>query len=391
MGLKKLIWRKISVITFFIVCMQANHVCAGWPVSEEFIAGPWGTGELDFGIIYTDIEDIVPNFDLTSNGKVTIRDGNNRRVKVYSDNGNLELIVPYRANRNYKELTIADSYGFSGFFSGYGNDGTSYYRRPDQKVYIKFSPIGEVLQSTSTRPLELGSRVVTRSGSGYKTIIAYPDTTYNITANRGISNFTRDLNNYLYEVASYSTESGVASTTAYNVYKYDSCGKMVGQLTGPISHYEPPTEADRNAPTWSPTPIAEYGEPVIGPNGDVYAWVRSATEYKIVRWSWVDEDTDPKGGPDTPVETQALPSTSGIYLTWNPSPQDPGCVSGYEIERASAAGGPYSPVATVPLDEKQTYNYNDTTATAGATWYYRIRSASDIGNSDPAEVSAARP
>lgn len=37
----------------------------------------------------------------------------------------------------------------------------------------------------------------------------------------------------------------------------------------------------------------EYGEPVVAPNGDVYAWKKTDFGYSILKWTWVDD-------PDTP-------------------------------------------------------------------------------------------
>ena len=34
--------------------------------------------------------------------------------------------------------------------------------------------------------------------------------------------------------------------------------------------------------------ISEYGNPVIGPDGSIYCWMRSETHYKILKWTWTD-------------------------------------------------------------------------------------------------------
>jgi len=247
---------------------------------------------------------------------------------------------------------------------------------------------GLTVQTNSERPLELGRRKGVRIDTQYRTTITYPDAIYNITASHEVSNYIRDMNRYLYDVTSYTVQSGEAQPTAYNVYKYDHCGKEIGKLTGPVSQYVPPTTDDLAAPTWKPKPTSEYGEPVIGPNGDVYAWVRSTTDYKIVKWSWVDSPTDPKSGPDAPTGLSIMPSTTGLYLTWKSSPQDPGCVSGYEIARATSSGGVYTTLATV---NSGVLKYNDTTATAGTTYYYKVRAVSGTDYSPyTAEASGKR-
>ena len=34
--------------------------------------------------------------------------------------------------------------------------------------------------------------------------------------------------------------------------------------------------------------IAQYGDPVVGPDGSIYCWMRSETHYKILKWTWTD-------------------------------------------------------------------------------------------------------
>ena len=62
-----------------------------------------------------------------------------------------------------------------------------------------------------------------------------------------------------------------------------------------------------------------------------------------------------------------------MYLTWAASPNDPGCVTGYEIDQATTSGGPYTVLTTVNAG---VLKYNDTSAAAGTTYYYKIRAVS---------------
>ena len=122
-----------------------------------------------------------------------------------------------------------------------------------------------------------------------------------------------------------------------------------------------------------PNYIAEYGSPVIAPNGDVYAWKRTPTNYSILKWTWVDDPNVPSG-PEAPSRLTVTPSTSGFYLTWTASPSEPGCVTSYEISRATSAGGVGSTVGTVTAG---TVEYNDTTASVGTTYYYKVRAKAE--------------
>ncbi len=107
----------------------------------------------------------------------------------------------------------------------------------------------------------------------------------------------------------------------------------------------------------------------------------------IIQLLWVDE---PGGdyGPDAPTGLTVTPSTNGLYLAWKPSPQDPGCVTGYELSRSTSTGGVYSVLTTV---DKGVGNFNDTTALEGTTYFYKIRakSGNDFSPYTP-EASAKR-
>lgn len=48
----------------------------------------------------------------------------------------------------------------------------------------------------------------------------------------------------------------------------------------------------------------------------------------------------------------------------------PGCVTGYEVARATTSGGVFSTIATV---EKGVIKYNDTMANVGTTYFYKVR------------------
>ncbi len=150
------------------------------------------------------------------------------------------------------------------------------------------------------------------------------------------------------------------------VCKINTCGKVLGQIQLPnneISDYVN-VGGEKYA-----NYIARYGNTTFGADGNVYTWKKTDTKYFILKWTWVDDPNVPTG-PDAPTGLTHMPSTTGIYLTWTASAQDPGCVTGYEVARATSAGGATTTVATVNAG---VVKYNDSTASAGTTYYYKIR------------------
>ncbi len=61
---------------------------------------------------------------------------------------------------------------------------------------------------------------------------------------------------------------------------------------------------------------------------------------------------------------------NGFKLSWNPSPQDPEIVTGYEIVRSYLASGPFIKIATV---DKGVSQYVDTTVSPENIYYYKVR------------------
>jgi hypothetical protein len=267
---------------------------------------------------------------------------------------------------------LADSYGFSGDFIGYGEGGANYYYRADQKVYINFSPTGQLIKTSSTWPVELGAVNQYGVNRTYKIKVTYPDIVYQFTSDQPLEKYYRDTNKFFYQIETFTETVGEEEYISYKVDKYNKCSKKVSVLNLPRSQYEPMPPSAENMPTWKPVPIMEYGEPLVAPNGDIYAWARTKTEYKILKWTWVDDPGVPTG-PDAPTDLAVTASINGLYLTWTASPNDPGCVTGYEVSRATTAGGIGTTISTVNAG---TVKYNDTTATAGTTYYYKVRAVS---------------
>ncbi|MDH3976728.1 MAG: hypothetical protein OEV42_20895 [Deltaproteobacteria bacterium] len=410
MGLKRI----RSILLFALIFCLPSVGKANWQEPIEVLTRGWGAGDNEFGYYNGEMLDTYPReFIVMSDGKIIIEDASNNRFKIFGNSGELlkafvqsslgifefnpDVIITAKKDRIKRIRTIGlfniqseewlwiepDNKVFPDFIrmTLMSEDKNSFIIPTSDSSGIEYSFSGDVLGIFTNRPFLFGKEIKdgkTNDGKANQ-VIQFENATYNCTVPDGFDTFRRDNDGYLYGIA-----HNVGKPAHTRIYKMTKCGKIIGTL-------DYPTAKGTYTNPYPGVPLKEaYGEPVFAQNGDVYTWKRSPEAYSILKWTWVD-DPNIKEGPDMPEEVQALPSTSGVYLTWNPSPQDPGCVNSYDIERATSATGVFSNVTTVPLDEKQTYSFNDTGATAGATWYYRIMATSAIGNSDPVEVSAARP
>jgi len=210
-------------------------------------------------------------------------------------------------------------------------------------------------------------------GGKYRHTIQYPDVTYTIISDKEYDGYYRDKNRYIYLYL-----SGL-------VDKFNVCGKLMGRLLLP-QKMEVKGDVQPSGEQYAFT-HDQYGEPVLDIHGNVYTWKKSPTKYSILKWTWVD-DPNAQTGPDAPTGLSLMPSTTGLYLTWTASPSDPGCVTGYEVARATTSGGVFSNVGTVNAG---VVKYNDTSAAAGTTYYYKVRAvAGSEYSAYTSEVSGKR-
>ncbi len=85
--------------------------------------------------------------------------------------------------------------------------------------------------------------------------------------------------------------------------------------------------------------------------------------------------------PDAP---ELLPIGDVPLLTWRGSAG----ASGYDVQRASQADGPWTAIASNVCDADIAYRplFSDTTARAGQTWFYRVAARNASGVSRPSNV-----
>jgi hypothetical protein len=167
-----------------------------------------------------------------------------------------------------------------------------------------------------------------------------------------------------------------------SVQRYSACGIVVSEFDLPETKQTVKEDTDPGAEA-EYSIIEAYDSIQMADNGDLYASKITQDGYSVVKWTWQNSPDDPVGGPDAPIQLEGVSDTTGsVMLKWVYSLQDPGCVTGYEVGRATTAGGPYTSVGTVqPGDISKGYTYHDTTGKSGTMYYYAVRAVSAIGDS----------
>ena len=74
--------------------------------------------------------------------------------------------------------------------------------------------------------------------------------------------------------------------------------------------------------------------------------------------------------PGAPSSLALKIEGKGFLLSWKASQDDPGSVTGYEIERAIVASGPFKTIAHV---KKGVLKYHDLKAKPENIYYYKVR------------------
>ena len=402
--------KRLTIIIVFIL-LHSSMAAAGFIGPTTIIEKQWGKGDTAFGFNAGEIKDQFPEkFIVLTNGSIIIEDWVNDRLKIYNGDGTYsksikqpglgfceldsDRIIMFSWDKVVKGQSIGvfnlsqEKYIWIDRSRIFDSDSAS-VNFANNNIFVwdgkngyQYTPTGQLIKTSATEPPELGivqSQKI--ADKQYKVTVTYPDRSWSTIEGSESFNYQRDINGNFY---------GLNDNTAA---RFNSCGKELGRVVFPKLKYKPRSArkisgtppADAEVPL--PAVAEEYGKPVLAPNGDVYTWKRTPDKYSIVKWTWQDDANTPTG-PDAPAGLAVAASTTGLYLTWTASPQDPGCVSGYEISRSATSGGTFSVVATV---DKSILNYNDTTAVVGTTYYYKLRAkAGNDFSAYTAEASGMR-
>ena len=311
---------KIMVALLALICSMSVPLYAAWEGPTEIISGGWGNGDTQFGIEYGDTHDLFPGFiDVSNDAHIVISDGINGRFKLYSQSGQLlSNIVPPLDNP--KDWVIRPKFVDSNiviitkkyfFFSVAGSliatvdtpGGISFWDTLNDRLYIQlkapsnqwlsYSPTGQLIKTSTTRPLELGTVTSAKlSEASYKITMTYPDIVYGLSADRIFMRYVRDTKGFVYGV------------NAGGAWRFNKCGKLTGTVLMPSAQINKIPRGSGVEPIVNVN--AEYGEPVVAPNGDVYTWKRTPDNYSILKWTWVDDPNVPTG-PDAPTNLTVMP------------------------------------------------------------------------------------
>jgi hypothetical protein len=109
--------------------------------------------------------------------------------------------------------------------------------------------------------------------------------------------------------------------------------------------------------------IEEYGEAVLAPNGDIYAWKRTPDKYSIIKWVWVD-------GPECPQYLDVTPTKNSLKFTWQKPEKDADKVTYYQLLQSFNICGPFRQTALIKKDQ---LIYEDRDVKKGETYYYVVK------------------
>jgi hypothetical protein len=376
----------------FILLFYPIYCFAKWDGPINVFDLEYGNGPSQIGIEYGDTEDVVrTHIAIDEKGVVIIGDAINRNLLILFSGGeeyttvtpkidigkNIWPIDLYALGSERLLVTSGykhQIYNYDGSLVGVIDLPNSRVLDVDQSgnIYIKSNRIGvydfngQFLRFVDNNSI-IYEPVIKKipSGEYVDNIIKIKNIVYKVKTQAGNISYINSFNDGLMIYGKY--EKGPMS------YRVDQCGKIIGSFIVPGDQLTSGTDL---LPIGVDAPAQDYiftGPVKFGADGNAYAWVRTPSTYSITKWTWVDSPDDPQPGPDAPSNLTVQLSIDGLYLTWGASPQDPGCVDGYEVERSTSAGGIYTLVKTT---DPGVLKFNDTGALPGSTYFYKVRAKS---------------
>ncbi len=367
--------KKLLPLTFFFVMFVPSIVFARWTGPEVAASGTWGKGDNQFTVESTDMGEIYPTeFFVLDDGTVVIEDGklkiyrNGQFTRALSFDGRVSfcnkaiVVVPW-AREDGKPVDQDISFYPSGGNTAWKvpakriagrldwvNRDCTFVTKDQDKIYRRYSPTGELLE-TKLHPEKVKHEFL---NGHYRFSITYDDVVYMFV----------HKDEYPYERYVQDRSKLLYGINGRNVDVLDQCGKIIDHITLPEGMKFEGDEDDGQGQFVHD----EYGEPFVEAHGNMYTWKRTPASFSILKWK--RQASVAPSVPDPPLEPLAMSTSSGLYVTWKQSPQDPGCVTGYEVSRSTDWCGPFTPIATV---ERGVLKYKDLSAERGTTSHYRVR------------------
>ena len=334
--MKRINYYKLILALLISIPLQAVAI---WSGPEEVVITTWGEGPEKIGLIEGDTiayDDFAHSFDISADGKIVIADTVGGEIEVFDSTGTYLYSIssplewdgwPYSVVVNgsdcavvgYVEIThtfLLTNGSLKGIAKNMG--GAKYVSRDCSRIYSYaqgqwriYTPTGQLLSTSTQRPLELGRwRFTCKAPSWARSEkhcvilryeVEYPDAVYIYQVRKAEKKSDlkdqvriRDdliMDNKGEHVYAYSvTYVKPATQSAYR--KEERWLKFEAEWEKPEDRGEPPDIDISTLPPGVEPPrgkvIAVYGKAVIGPDGSIYTWMRSETHYKILRWRWVD-------------------------------------------------------------------------------------------------------
>jgi len=221
---------------------------------------------------------------------IFINDEANKRGLVYTVGGQFKEVVSIQNSLegNY-EVYRWTKYFSDGQFIGF--DQNDAFWTIDKGTYRKYNLNFAVVQTTNARPKELGIMVRNRlSASQWHYEIEYPDGIYIYDGTKSALKETGLLRVSATTIMQNTGVKVIAYTVAEELPVQPNEKKKfklatAAEWTKPQDQFGPVRVVGVER---LPTLVAQYGDAVLGPDGSVYTWMRTDTEYKILRWQWVE-------------------------------------------------------------------------------------------------------
>ena len=304
----------ISIL--FIIFSFSLSSYAGWTGPTTIVAGTWGTGTTQFGLEKGDSLDSYPRIiKLNDVGSIGVLDQVNNRVQIFNSSGSLIQVFqtnPYTFAFDSANNLYTAYKGILEKFSSttlqwqqtcmvgngiidillVGNDIITVGSR--KRIYCIYTPTGTLLTTSSSRPMELG--IVTgkcltgkflSECKNIKYSIEYPDVIYVYQEGTRYADFSGQVrigtDTIMDNQSGYVYAFSVTQTTTISGSKPIKWLGWIATWTKPSDVYGAPV--NDGVETIAPV-VAQYGSPIIGPDGSIYCWKRTQTNYLILKWTW---------------------------------------------------------------------------------------------------------